>query len=301
MPAANNEYKDRLFTFIFGNNEHRDWTLELYNAINGTAYADPSAISITTIREVLYLGMHNDTSFLLADEVNLYEQQSTYNPNMPLRMLQYIGSLYEKYIKEHRLNKYGRKLLMLPAPRLVVFYNGATSIPSEVTLRLSDSFPKGKMSDIEVTVRMVNINPGESPLLENRCQPLYEYTWTVERIRENMATMEALHAIDEALEGMPESFVIKPFLMAHKAEVRDMLLTEYNEAEAMELFREDGREEGRVEGRAETITVHAARVMDKLGLSAEQALDLLGIPEEERGGYLETLRGTSGESDNAAD
>ena len=68
-----------------------------------------------------------------------------------------------------------------------------------------------------------------------------------------------------------------------------MLLTEYNEAEAMELFREDGREEGRVEGRAETITVHAARVMDKLGLSAEQALDLLGVPEEDRKGIIKLM------------
>ena len=65
----------------------------------------------------------------------------------------------------------------------------------------------------------------------------------------------------------------------------------------MELFREDGREEGRaegreegrVEGRAETITVHAARVMDKLGLSAEQALDLLGVPEEDRKGIIKLM------------
>lgn len=285
MPA-NSEYKDRLFTFIFGNSEHKEWTLELYNAINDTEYTDPGMISITTIRKVLYLGMHNDVSFLLADEVNLYEQQSTYNPNMPLRMLQYIGSLYEKHIKEHRLNKYGRKLLMLPAPRLVVFYNGTTSIPNEVTLRLSDSFPKNKISDIEVTVRMVNINPGENPLLEDRCQPLHEYTWTVERIRENMTTMETTRAIDEALEAMPEGFVIKPFLMAHKAEVRDMLLTEYNEAEAMELFREDGRTEATVSC--------TSNLMRKLGLSAEEALDMLGVDEKDRSEYLELLHESKG-------
>ena len=46
-------------------------------------------------------------------------------------------------------------------------------------------------------------------------------------------------------------FIIKVTLERHRAEVKGMLLTEYNEAQAMELFREEGRAEGRVEGRAE--------------------------------------------------
>ena len=55
-------------------------------------------------------------------------------------------------------------------------------------------------------------------------------------------------AVDQAITDMPDDFLIKPFLEAHRAEVKGMLLTEYNEAEAMELFREDGRKEGREEG-----------------------------------------------------
>ena len=89
---------------------------------------------------------------------------------------------------------------------------------------------------------------GENPTLESRYEPLREYTWTVERIRENMTSGQAVEAVDETLEAMPDDFVIKPFLMAHKAEVRDMLLTEYNEAEAMELFRKEGYDEGYNEG-----------------------------------------------------
>ena len=90
MTSANREYRDRIFTFIFGNAEHREWTLELYNAVNDTSYDDPSDITITTIREVLYLGMHNDVSFLLAGEMNLYEQQSTYNPNHQKKTAQQV-------------------------------------------------------------------------------------------------------------------------------------------------------------------------------------------------------------------
>ena len=99
MSAGSPEYKDRLFSFIFGNEAHKEWTLSLYNAINGTHYDNPDDISIETIRQVLYMGMHNDVAFIIADQLSLYEQQSTFNPNMPLRMLEYTANLYEKYIK----------------------------------------------------------------------------------------------------------------------------------------------------------------------------------------------------------
>ena len=162
MAAGNNQYKDRLFTFLFGSEENRAWTLSLYNAINNSDYKDPSLIEITTIRDIMFLGMQNDISFLVSDEMDLFEQQSSYNPNMPLRMMEYACHLFDKYIKQHRLNKYSSKLLRLPAPRLVVFYNGTVDQPDEKILRLSDSFPKDKNSDIEVRVRMLNINYGKN-------------------------------------------------------------------------------------------------------------------------------------------
>ena len=144
MAADNNQYKDRLFIFLFGSEENRAWTLSLYNAINNSDYKDPSLIEITTIRDIMFLGMQNDLSFLVFDEMDLFEQQSSYNPNMPLRMMEYTCHLFDKYIKQRRLNKYSSRLLRLPAPRLVVFYNGTADQPDEKILRLSDSFPEGK-------------------------------------------------------------------------------------------------------------------------------------------------------------
>ena len=198
MPTIASDYKDRLFNFIFGSEEHKDWTLSLYNAVNGTQYSDPGSIEINTLKKLLYLGKHNDLSFLIFPEisllsnteleaagVNLYEQQSTYNPNMPLRLLQYLGSLYEKYIVERNLNKYGPRLIRLPAPRLIVFYNGERDIPDEQILRLSDSFPEGAVSDVEVTVRILNINAGRNMKIQDSCKPLAEYSQLIATIREN--------------------------------------------------------------------------------------------------------------------
>ena len=225
--------------------------------------------------------MHNDVSFLLSGEMSLYEQQSTYNPNMPLRMLQYVGSLYEKHLALRHLNKYGRALLRLPAARLVVFYNGIDPIPDETTLRLSDSFPEGASSDIEVRVRMVNVNRGHSRDLMERCRPLYEYAWTVGAIRDKMASKDKgdlLVAIDKTLDEMPRDFVIRPFLLAHRAEVRDMLLTEYNEAETMELFREEGREEGRLDNLRENLL----NLVNDGGFTLQRALDVLKVSAADR-------------------
>ena len=260
--TASREYKDRLFSFIFGSPGNEAWTLSLYNAVNGTSYGDPSTVEINTIREALYLGMHNDVSFLIADEVSVYEQQSTYNPNMPLRMMQYAGNLYERYVVGRGLNKYGERLLRLPVPRLVVFYNGQKDKPDESVLRLSDSFPEGAVSDIEARVRMVNINEGRSPELLAACSPLREYSWLVARVREAVAAgTDVGDAVDRAITAMPKEFEIKSFLEEHRAEVVGMLLTEYDEAKAMELFREEGLREGRREG---VVTAMLSLVKDGL-------------------------------------
>ncbi len=254
--TINKEYKDRLFNFIFGSPENRKWTLSLYNAVNGSDYQDENEIEINTIKEALYLGMHNDTSFIISDTVNVYEHQASYNPNMPLRQLQYLGHLYEGYIKKNRLNKYGSTLLVLPVPKLVVFYNGRDEKEDELILKLTDSFPEElrQESDVEVKVRMLNINYGHSQNLLNACKPLYEYSYFVGQIRENRKLMSIDNAVDMAIDRLPDDFVIRPFLLTHRAEVNGMLLSEYNETEVMELFKEDGRKEGRIEGKEEGIS-----------------------------------------------
>ena len=286
MATDNVQYKDRLFNFLFGSEENKEWTLSLYNAVNGSHYTDSSMIKITTIREVMYLGMHNDVSFLISNEMNLYEQQSTYNPNMPVRLLQYAGNLYEKYFKENSLNKYGGRLLQLPVPKLVVFYNGKKEQPDEMILKLSDSFPEGSDADIEVKVRMLNVNVGRNRLLLEACKPLGEYSWLVDEIRKNNTTKDEdsmSSAVDRAISDMPDSFVIKSFLELHRTEVKGMLLTEYNEAEAMELFREEGRAEGRAEGlaegRAEGIIDTLISLVQNGLLSIKDAAAQLGITE----------------------
>ena len=244
---VNKKNKDRLFSFIFGREDHKDWTLSLYNTVNGSKYEDSSEIEINTLEDTLYMGMKNDVSFILRMEMSLYEHQSTYNPNMPLRELMYAGLLYDKYVHKNHKNIYGRNLIELPVPKLVVFYNGTEDADDEVILELKDAFPEkaADRSDIQVRVRMLNINYGRNKSILDACEPLMGYSWFVERVRKHKFDgLGVEDSVDAALAEMPDTFSIKPYLMENKAEVRAMCLTEYNEVETMEMFKEEGREEG---------------------------------------------------------
>lgn len=251
---VNREHKDRLFCFIFGREENKKWTLSLYNAVNGTDHKDIDDIEITTMGDYIYMGMKNDVSFIISSEISLYEHQSTYNPNMPVRQLMYLGRQYDKYIKRTGQNEYSSKTMILPIPRLAVFYNGHEDM-GDMVLKLSDSFPKGcdpARSDVDVRVHMYNIRPQYGSGLLNECKSLSEYSWFIEEIRTNNEIMEIDRAVDKAIQDMPRNYEIKGFLMANQSEVKNMCITEYNEAETMQMFKEEGREEGREEERVNT-------------------------------------------------
>ena len=85
--TANRKYKDTVFRRLFSDRKN---LLSLYNAINGTAYKNPDDLEIVTLENAIYMGMKNDLAFIIDTNLFLYEHQSTYNPNMPLRDLFYI-------------------------------------------------------------------------------------------------------------------------------------------------------------------------------------------------------------------
>ena len=239
--AVNDEHKDRVFKYLFGNPENREWTLALYNAVNGSNYENAEDIEYNTIEDAVYLGMKNDVSFIIVDEMNLWEHQSTFNPNMPMRFLLYAAKLYEKYIAGSDYYQYSSVLQPAPRPKCICFYNGTVNQPERKILRLSEAF--GGKGDIEVVVTMLNINYGKNRELMVACEPLNEYAWLVKAIRRNQRTMRNLEAaIDAAIDEMPDEFVIKRFLLQNRAEVRGMFLTEYDQEKVLsQAVNEDRR------------------------------------------------------------
>ncbi len=241
--AVNDEHKDRVFKYLFGNPNNREWTLALYNAVNGSSYENAEEIEYNTIEDAVYLGMRNDVSFIIVNELHLWEHQSTYNPNMPMRFLLYAAKLYEKYIAGSDYYPYSSVLQPAPRPKCICFYNGTATQPERKILRLSEAF--GGDGDIEVIVTMLNINYGKNKALMAACEPLSEYAWLVEAIRANQLTMRNLEAaIDAAIDEMPDEFVIKRFLLMNKAEVKGMFLTEYDQEKVLAQERRDSMKQG---------------------------------------------------------
>ena len=250
----NKKYKDRLFRMIFGYEKYKGNLLSLYNVLNDTDYTNPDDLEITTIEDAIWMGMKNDVSCIINCDMALYEHQSTFNPNMPLRGFMYLGKLYNKYVEMNKKNIYGKKLIKLPTPQYYVFYNGKKNYPDRMELKLSDAFQTElKGGGFEWTAVMLNINFGRNQKLLDSCQIIREYAILIETIRRKQKScMDLEEAINRAVSECIENNVLAEFLLEQKSEVIDMLLTEYNEEETMEMLREEAREEAREEERLET-------------------------------------------------
>ena len=243
LKNAEKEYKDRLFKFIFGNPANKAWTLSLYNAINGTSYTNPNDIEFNTIGDVVYMKMKNDVSYMLYFEMNLWEHQATFNPNIPMRFFLYGGALYEKYTMTSKYYKFSSILQKIPRPKCVCFYNGTMEQPERQVLRLSDAYDGD--GDIEVKVTMLNINDGKNKALMEACAPLREYAWLVDAVRRHQKEGMYLDtAVDAAIEEMSDEYMIKPFIIGNRAEVKNMFLTEYDEEKTLAQERQDGIDMG---------------------------------------------------------
>ena len=274
MTEVNREYKDRVFKFIFGNPENKEWTLSLYNAVNGSSYSNPDDIQFNTIDDAVYMSMKNDVSFIILNEMNLWEHQSSFNPNMPMRFLTYGTQLYEKYTVTSGYYKFSRKLQPLPKPNCICFYNGTAEQPEQQVLKLSDAF--GGEGDIEVKVKMLNINYGKNRKLMEACQPLSEYAWLVDNVRRHQQVMQDLEAaVDEALNEMPDGFIIRQLLELHRAGVKKMFLTEYDE----EKMKEQERKEAFADG-VEEANQRTAEDMLRDGKPLLEILKYSRLPEE---------------------
>ena len=196
----NGQYKDRLFCFLFGNEKYKKYVLSLYNALNDVNYQNEKELEIVTIKDFIYIRMHNDVAVMLSGNLELWEHQSTVNPNMPVRGLMYFAQLYEKYIKMNHYNLYRNTQIMLPTPKYVVFYNGKEKRPAKEKLRLSDAFlNEDKSGEFEWTATVINLNHKDNRKLLEKCKILQEYTEFVVSIQELRNHMGEIEAVDKAV------------------------------------------------------------------------------------------------------
>lgn len=244
--TVNMKYKDTIFRMLFSDKRN---LLSLYNALNGKDYHDPDLLEIVTLDNAIYMNVKNDLAFIVDCNMFLWEHQSTYNPNIPLRDLIYIAREYEKYIKQRGILLYSARQQKLPAPRFIVFYNGERGIGERMEHRLSDAYENfNGEPELELKVLVLNINGGHNRELLEQCQILKEYAQFVARVRRYQKVLPVEDAVDRAVRECIEEGILREFLLKNRAEVIAMSIFEYNQKEEEELMRREEYEIGQRDG-----------------------------------------------------
>lgn len=276
-PKPRVQYKDTVFRMLFNDKEN---LLSLYNAVNKSAYTDVDNLKITTLENAVYTNYKNDVSFVFGFELMLYEHQSTVNPNMPLRDLIYVTTVLQGMTSEENL--YGSKLVRIPAPRFVVFYNGMDGQPVQQTLRLSDAFlKKQEQPEIELLVTVYNINWGYNRDLMKACRLLEEYAQFVDKVRQFAIQMPFAEAVEKAVDYCIKNGILADFLSKNRAEAIAVSIFEYDEEKHMKSERETAYRKGIEQGIQALIEMSmefgggkqetVERLMKKLQISQEKA------------------------------
>lgn len=268
-------HKDRLFRKLFSEKEN---ALSLYNALNGTNYEKEDELKVVTLEDAIYLTMKNDVAVCLYDSINLWEQQSSVNPNMPLRGLMYFAREYDGWLAANQKDIYGRKLVKIPTPKFYVLYNGEEQMPEREEYRLTDAF-EHLSPGYEWTAYVININCGNNPRLMEKCKVLNDYSEFITQIRSHQKEGKSIQqAVDEAVKYCIEHDFLKTYLLKNRGEVMAMILTEYNE----KLHNKTLKEEGIEIGKKQTVTL--ANTIFKLyrkGKSYEEIASTMGISIEQ--------------------
>ena len=296
------EYKDTIFRMLYRDKGN---LLSLYNAVNERNYTNPDDLQIVTLENALYMEMKNDLAFIMDMNLYLYEHQSTYNPNIPLRNLFYIADEYQRLVIQKSL--YSTAIQKIPTPRFIVFYNGTKKVEDRSEFRLSSAYENPTEDpDLELRVTMLNVNDGHNNELMEHCQTLKEYAQYVARVRKYAADPDIVleEAVERAVEECIKEGILAEFLMRNRAEVIKVSIYEYDrefeekklrkaEYEAgrqdgieigrrdgIEIGRQDGIEIGRQAGMLDGIKTGEKNVLKRLikkrlskGMTAEEIAD----------------------------
>ncbi len=237
---VNHMFKARLFEMVFS---QREELLQLYNAINGTDYQNPNELEINTLQNAIYMSMHNDISFLIDSRLSLYEHQSTYSPNLPLRFLLYVSDLYSDFTKDENL--YGTRLVKIPTPKFIIFYNGVEERPDIEYLKLSDMYTREEEHyALNLEAVLININLGHNEELMGMCKTLRDYAEYTERVRRYAEEESIDQAVERAITECIKEGILSEFLRKNRAEAKKMSIYEYDEEKHMRQEREASLEAG---------------------------------------------------------
>lgn len=236
------KHKDNVFCLLYQDKAN---LLDLYNALNNSSHTDINGLTVTTLPGGIYMKYKNDASFVFNQDLYMFEQQASKNPNMPLRFLHYVSDVLRRMYNNKDLHK--STMLKIPVPHFVTFYNGMETMKeSEVTLRLSDMFEyKTDTPSIELIVRVININDNSKSDILTKCSTLHDYMIFVNKVRIKRDYYKDIRlAVTEAVDECIAENILSDFFIEHRDEVIDVSIYEYDEEGHMQVIREESFDKG---------------------------------------------------------
>ena len=263
------KFKDNVFCMLYRDKKN---LLELYNALNNSAYTNVDDLQVTTLNGGSYMKYKNDASFLLCMSLYMFEQQSSKNPNMPLRFLHYVSDVFRELFSNSMLHR--RSMIKIPVPHFVTFYNGLEKwIEDEEEIRLSDMYEISTDNpELELKVRVININKDVQIL--NKCKPLRDYMTFVNKVRFKMGVEgdDVRIAVTEAMDECIDEDILVDFFEKHREEVVEVSIYDYDEEEVRRVLAEEYAQEV-AQGMAQEIVEKAAKeASEKAFAEGEQSM-----------------------------
>jgi len=288
MRKHNRRYKDSVFVDLFGEDKDAKKNfLSLYNALHGTHLDSSVELKPLRLEHVMYMSFCNDVSCLIDNKIIvLAEHQSTVNTNMPIRFLEYSARLYEQILSPRE--RYSRRLKQIPTPEFYVFYNGEEKYPSKAELRLSDAFTvKSAKPNLELLVKVININYNKDNKLLENCKPLQEYTLFVEAVRRHIR-FDRENGFKNAIKECIRNDILRDYLERKSREVMNMLIAEYDydtdiavqREESLRIGIQQGIQQGFSDGAHQNALQNAGN-LKRLGVSIEIIAKATGLTKEE--------------------
>ncbi|MBQ7148638.1 MAG: hypothetical protein IJR96_07780 [Pseudobutyrivibrio sp.] len=287
-PMIKYNVKDSLFTHMF---KDKKYLLQLYQALHPEdTQTGVDDLSIMSIENVFTNDIYNDLGFLVNDKlVVLVEAQSTWSPNIILRMFLYLAKSYQTYIYGNPMLKaklYGEAKIEIPETELYVIYAGKKeNKPSVLSLR-DELFQEESPVDLRAKVIYAD---------EDRDDIIGEYLAFCTILKEQLLLYngDKQMAIEATIRICIQQGKLVKYLSEHRREVEEYMLALMTSEEAYESYGDYreiiGTEKGLKQGQEQTLLSSIRNVMQNFNVTAEQAMKSLEIPKEDYDKYLHML------------
>ena len=244
--------RDSVFTDLFTIPEYQ---LEMYQ----TLHPEDRTIQISDLQTITHKSViaghqYNDLGFLARDRLMiLVEAQSTWTPNIVIRIMAYAVQSLMDYFELHSMSLYANSRVTCPKPELYVIYTGERKTQPSVLSFRELFFENDASCDLDATVHFIYFDQDKADIIN---QYIGFCKIFARQVKEYGYTREALESIIKICRSKN---ILETYIKQRETELMDIMTALFSQEYATEQYgmireqkgRKEGRKEGRNEGRNE--------------------------------------------------